>query len=279
MIDVNRIVHVIVMLPENARPNDPLVQKAIICENDLPEEDRHYARVQAQALQAKTQAVDAADEVSACADTGGAAAGNGMPADTTPVSHVVTAPPPAETTLQPDPPARPGSEFPGADQASASNRQLEVWVKWVREQNSRLSAQEAEFIVRNVLYYSALYGVDHRLSFAMIKCESNFNPRCRSHAGAMGLTQLMPGTAKGLGVTDPWDIEQNIRGGIQYLSKQLYAYSDRSNYEQFALGLASYNAGPNRVKRANGVPNIPETVRYVKKVGDLFSKFHADGMP
>jgi len=69
---------------------------------------------------------------------------------------------------------------------------------------------------------------------------------------------------------DRWDIEQNINGGIKYLSEQLHAYSDRSNYEQFALGLASYNAGPNAVKRAGGVPPFAETQRYVKKVGDLF---------
>jgi len=83
----------------------------------------------------------------------------------------------------------------------------------------------------------------------------------------------MPGTAAGLGV-DRWDIEQNIMGGIKYLSDQLHAYSGRSNYEQFALGLASYNAGPGAVKRAGGVPNIPETVRYVKKVGDLFVQLY-----
>jgi soluble lytic murein transglycosylase-like protein len=113
----------------------------------------------------------------------------------------------------------------------------------------------------------------------MIKCESDFNPRCLSHAGAMGLTQLMPGTARAVGVSNAWDMEKNIMGGLKYLSCQLQAYKDRSNYEQFALGLASYNAGPNAVKRAGGVPAIPETIRYVKKVGDLFYQLYKAGMP
>ena len=136
-----------------------------------------------------------------------------------------------------------------------------------------------EIIVRSVLYYSAFFGIDHRLAFAMIKCESDYDPKCLSHSGAMGLCQLMPFNAKDYGV-DPWDLEQNIKGGLNELSEHLKSFSSKSNYEQCILGLACYNAGPGAVKRAgNQVPNITETQHYVKRVGDLFYQLWKSGMP
>lgn len=154
-----------------------------------------------------------------------------------------------------------------------------AWVGWVRQCNSKLTEMQARGIVESVLYYSQQFQMDHRLAFAMIKCESDFNPSCKSHAGAMGLTQLMPGTAQGLGVSDPWSIQQNVMGGLKYLSNYLHKYEDRSNYEQTILGLACYNAGPNAVKRAGGVPNYKETQNFVKKVTELFVKLYESDMP
>ena len=168
---------------------------------------------------------------------------------------------------QDQPASRPGTQMPQLKGVTDST--IGTWKQWISRINSKLTNDQQELIVRSVIYYSALYGIDHRLAFSMIKCESDFDPRCVSHSGATGLCQLMPGTASGLGV-DPWDIEQNISGGLKYLAEQLRSYAGRSNYEQFALAMASYNAGPNAVKRAGGIPNIPETIQYVKRVGDLF---------
>jgi hypothetical protein len=92
------------------------------------------------------------------------------------------------------------------------------------------------------------------------KQESSYNPYAVSKVGAQGVFQLMPGTAKELGVTDPFDVNQNITGGIQYMGQQLKRFNDP------ALALAAYNAGPSRVAAANGIPNIPETQDYVKKI-------------
>lgn len=102
-------------------------------------------------------------------------------------------------------------------------------------------------------------GLDPALLASLVWAESGFRPEVRSHAGAIGLSQLMPGTAAGLGV-DPYDPEQNLAGGARYLAQQL----DRFGSPELAL--AAYNAGPGRVARAGGIPNIAETRAYVPRV-------------
>jgi soluble lytic murein transglycosylase-like protein len=104
-------------------------------------------------------------------------------------------------------------------------------------------------------------GVDPALLKGLIRQESNFNPAARSGAGAVGLTQLMPATAAGLGVSDPTDPAQAIEGGAKYLRAQL----DRFGGDP-AKALAAYNAGPGAVQRFGGVPPYAETQSYVQRV-------------
>jgi soluble lytic murein transglycosylase-like protein len=102
-------------------------------------------------------------------------------------------------------------------------------------------------------------GIDPRLLAAITQAESGFNPAALSGAGAVGLTQLMPGTASGLGV-DPTDPVANLDGGARYLAGQL------DSFGRVDLGVAAYNAGPGAVRQAGGVPDYPETQAYVGRV-------------
>ena len=117
-----------------------------------------------------------------------------------------------------------------------------------------------------------LAGRNHKLPSALIKAvirvESNFNPAATSPKGAQGLMQLMPGTAEDLQVSDPYDVQENISGGSRYLSYLLKKFGFN-----LPMALAAYNAGPGRVERCQGVPQIRETQRFVRDVCNNFLEY------
>lgn len=154
-----------------------------------------------------------------------------------------------------------------------------IWKQWVRKQNSKIPDIEVDHIVRWNIYHCAKNGVDHRLMFSVMKYESDFNRRCKSSAGAMGLTQLMPFNCTDFKVADPYSVGENIRGGVEHLGEFLRKYQGRPYYEQTVLSLACYNAGPGNVKKYGGVPPFRETQSYVKKVPALFAELVKQGYP
>jgi soluble lytic murein transglycosylase-like protein len=105
------------------------------------------------------------------------------------------------------------------------------------------------------------HGLPPHLVEAVIRAESNFDARAVSPKGAMGLMQLMPGTAVLLGVRNPFDVKQNVEGGVRHLVDLLYRFSGN-----LRLALAAYNAGEETVRRYGGVPPYPETVGYVERI-------------
>ncbi|WP_454831888.1 lytic transglycosylase domain-containing protein [Pseudoxanthomonas wuyuanensis] len=112
------------------------------------------------------------------------------------------------------------------------------------------------------------FGVDEAVIRAIMHAESSYNPMALSHAGAQGLMQLMPPTARRFGVTDAYDAAQNIRGGVQYLAWLLKRFNGN-----LTLAAAGYNAGEGAVDRHGGVPPYKETQRYVERVAVLAERY------
>lgn len=118
-------------------------------------------------------------------------------------------------------------------------------------------------LVRQV---SVEHGLDPKLMDALVRVESGYNPRALSHKGAMGLMQLMPATADRLGVDDPFDPEQNVRGGVREFARLVDRY--RGNLQ---LALAAYNAGEGAVARYSGIPPYDETRNYVSRILTIYT--------
>jgi len=115
---------------------------------------------------------------------------------------------------------------------------------------------------------SKKYSVDPALIKAVIKAESDFNPKAVSSKGARGMMQLTPATAKELNVEDSFNISDNLEGGVKYLKYLLDLFDDN-----LIFAVAAYNAGENAVKKYNNIPPYPETQNYVRKVLTYYSDF------
>jgi soluble lytic murein transglycosylase-like protein len=134
-----------------------------------------------------------------------------------------------------------------------------------RRYSNRLAPVPDEQLVPLIERHSLAQNLDPKLVRALIQAESGYNRRALSNKGAIGLMQLMPTTAKLLRVTDPWDAEENVRGGTTYLRQLLDRFAGRLEW-----AVAAYNAGPGAVERHRGIPPYRETREYVQRVLTLY---------
>lgn len=155
----------------------------------------------------------------------------------------------------------------------------------VRRWNRRLSEADVDKITTSILYFSDSNNIDPRLIVAMIIAESDFDLYSTSHTGAMGLGQLMPETARGLGVTNAYDPVQNIGAAAHILRGHLDQYGGAPSnagiipLSQIALTMAAYNAGPGAVRKYHGVPPYRETQRYIARIAKLYREMCGTSAP
>lgn len=193
----------------------------------------------------------------------------------------------AATLLASDAALAGGSIYQGWDEAgvltftdSPTGPDFEILIEVKKDRPKEMAAINASILKKNIDLYdneiveeSLRADVSPELVKAMVLVESGFNPRARSPKGAMGLMQLMPFTAREVGVTDAYDPRQSIRGGVTYLRKMLDRFGGDTR-----LAVAAYNAGPGRVEKAGGIPAIAETRFYVDRVF-RYSRYFAHERP
>lgn len=138
---------------------------------------------------------------------------------------------------------------------------------------SPMGAEWSDWITQSILYYSANYQIDPLLVTALFEQESGFNMASRSCTGAVGIAQLQPETAAGLGF-NPVDPAQNIEGGVRYLSGQLSRFRSSGQWAA-TYAIAAYNAGPGAIQKYGGVPPFAETQNHVNRVAKIYQQLQA----
>ncbi|MBM3469419.1 MAG: tetratricopeptide repeat protein [Armatimonadetes bacterium] len=176
-----------------------------------------------------------------------------------PLPHPAAQAPPGQAPVEP-PLGAPPSAPPWVLDAASYNAIARFY-------NPRLTHEQSVAIGQALLGYSRHFNVDPRLVVALVVIESGFQPAARSRAGAIGLGQLMPATARSLGV-DAWDPVQNLYGAIRYLRGNL----DRFGWSNAHLALAAYNAGRGAVEKHEGIPPYAETQWYVTNISGLYRR-------
>lgn len=177
------------------------------------------------------------------------------------------------------PPPMKGS-LPGPDWDLPASEVVPVYKGYILRRNPKLPDDEAGRIAQGIVGFSIKYGVDARLIMAMVLVESGFDPTLTSHAGAMGLGQLMPGTARGMGVNNAYDSIENLYGTVRLVRGHLEKYHAQTGgdpYRALVLALAAYNAGSGAVRKHGGVPPYRETQNYVRKVISAYKALSGQG--
>ena len=148
---------------------------------------------------------------------------------------------------------------------------ISIYASFIKNHNKKLTNDRAYEIAEAVIRWSLTYDIDARLVVAVLITESDFNPKCFSTAGAMGLGQLMTENCKEYGINNPYDTNQNLYGTVRQLREHLDRYPGADmDQKKLALALAAYNAGPGAVRKYGGIPPYRETQNYIKRI---FSRY------
>lgn len=139
--------------------------------------------------------------------------------------------------------------------------------------NFNQDPEQIDWTTNAIIYASQTYNIDPFLLTALLEQESGFNINAYSPKGAIGMAQLMPGTAAEIGI-DPYNPLDNILGGAYYLAQQLNSFSGYGAYST-TYAVAAYNAGPGAVAKYGGVPPYEETINYVESISGIFNKLNA----
>lgn len=151
---------------------------------------------------------------------------------------------------------------------------LPYYGAWIKRCNKHLDDKQVTEIASKLIQSCVHHGIDARLMVAIIKTESDFNPKCVSRKGAMGLGQLMPINVLEMGVKNPFDPLENLESTVQMVKGHLVYYLRQAKNlnEALSLALAAYNAGSGAVRRYQGIPPYKETQNYVRKVILLYKQ-------
>ncbi|MDR1701520.1 MAG: lytic transglycosylase domain-containing protein [Sporomusaceae bacterium] len=156
-----------------------------------------------------------------------------------------------------------------ADASSISDKYYKVIYKDITRTNPSLGTKWADWTAKTIIYYSVKWRVNPFLAAANFKQESCYSMRAYSSVGAIGIAQLMPNTAKDLGV-NPHGPSQNIEGGIRYLAQSMNIFRYAGKW-QTSYAIAAYNAGPGAIEQYGGIPPFPETRKHVEMVGKNYN--------
>jgi len=193
-----------------------------------------------------------------------------FPATDAPATPVAPAPAPAMPAAPPPPPAAATESRFAPPYDTVKPQHLAILEQFIASRSSRLNAAWRRYVAAEVIRVANATGLRWEFFAALICAESDFDPTSTSGSGAMGLGQLMPGTADMLGVSHPYDVHTNLEGSAAYIRGHLDRFRDRNPNQQVELALASYNAGPNAVDRFGGVPPYAETINYIRKIESLY---------
>ena len=137
-------------------------------------------------------------------------------------------------------------------------------------QKSKLGPEWSNWIAHSILFLSEKWGVHPFLATALMSHESSFRPDAVSPVGALGISQIMPGTAAAMGI-DPYDPAQNLEGGIAYLAQQINAFANAGEWS-VSYAIAAYNAGPNAIRQYGGIPPYSETINHLNQIAKIYQE-------